>query len=320
MSIVRLKIHVDTPIDTAVLYDTIQVWRSPDQDGIPEPFVELGAQEDERAFLDGTEEGPWNLNGLLLTVTVDGGPSKVISFSGTNPIDLATVLDQIEEIAPGLASESEEDAGTVRLMSPIYGTRSSIVITPSTAATRLGLSTSKVNGKTGYPLLAQTTEEYEFVDYDGAEDSWYKTRFYNTQTGAVSSFSTPRRGAIPDVVPASSLLRCFIYLADGTGEPIVGRRIILVPTGQVQVTNDDDQVYGVLSSVDRIILTTDDAGFAEKNLIRGQTFKVFIEGTPFQREVTIPSTGTELNLLTAASTADDPFTIVESPPMPIRMT
>lgn len=319
MSIVRLDIHVDTPIDTAVLYDSIQVWRSPDQDGDPEPYVEITAQEEERAFVDGEEEGPWDLNGLILTVTVDGGPSKIITLSGANPIDLATVLDTINDVAPGLASESGEDTGLIRLTSPTYGTRSSIVVTPSTAATRLGLSTDKVNGKSAYPLLSQTTESYSFVDYDGVDSYWYKTRFYNTRTGAVSEFSSPRRGAVPDVIPDSSLVLCYVYLADGTGAPIVDRRILLVPTGQVQITNDNDQVYGILPGVDRITLTTDDSGYAETNLVRGQRFKMFIEGTTFHREVTIPAVVTELNLLTAAASADDPFTIVESPPMPIRV-
>lgn len=320
MSVVRMDIHVDNPVDTAVVFDVIQVWRSSDEDGDPAPFSQITALEATRATLVGSEEGPWNLNGLTLTVRVDGGPTTVIPFSGSNPIGLADVLETLNEAIPGLASESGEDTNLLRLTSPTFGTRSSIVVTSSTAATLLGLSISKVNGKAASPLLAQTTEEYPFVDYDGDAALWYRTRFYNSTTGAASDFSASRRGSPPDVIPAARLLLCHICLADGTGAPIANRRVILVPTGQVQITNDEAQVYGILSSVDRITLVTDDAGYAEKNLVRGQTFKVFIEGTPFQREVTIPSTGSALNLLTAASTADDPFTIVESPPMPIRVS
>lgn len=318
MSVVRLDIHVDHPIDTAVLYTSIQVWRSPDQLGAPTPYVEIAAESQTKASLDGNEEGPWDLNGLSLVITVDSGPATVVQFSGSSLV-LADVLAAINDEFPGLASESGEDTGLLRLTSPTYGTPSSIQVTASTAATRLGLAVEKVNGKGAYPLLAQTTEEYEFVDFDGDEAYWYKTRFYNTRTGAVSEFSSPRRGAVPDVIPDSSLVLCYVYLADGTGAPIVDRRIILVPTGQVQITNDNDQVYGILPGVDRIILTTDDSGYAETNLVRGQRFKMFIEGTTFHREVTIPAVVTELNLLTAAASADDPFTIVESPPMPIRV-
>lgn len=318
MSVVRLDIHVDQPIDTAVLYTSIQVWRSPDRLGVSSPYVEIAAESQTNAFLDGGEVGPWDLNGLSITITVDAGPATVVQFAGSALV-LSDVINTINEAFPGLASESGEDTGLLRLTSPTYGTPSSIQVTASTAATRLGLTISKVNGKGAYPLLAQTTEEYEFVDFDGDDAYWYKTRFYNTKTGAVSEFSAPQRGAVPDVVPESSLVLCFVYLADGTGSPIVGRRVILIPTGQVQITNDVDQVYGILSSVDRITLITDDAGYAETNLVRGQTFKMFIEGTTFHREVAILAVGAELNLLTAAAAADDPFTIVETPPLLIRV-
>jgi hypothetical protein len=320
MSVVRMDIHVDNPVDTAVVYDLIQVWRSPDEDGDPTPFVQITAPAATQAVLNGNEEGPWNLNGLTLTVTVDGGPSIGIGFSGTNPLALSQVLEIINEEIPGFATENGENTNLLRLTSPTYGTRSSIAVTASMAATLLGLSVSRANGKAASPLLAQTTEEYTFVDYDGDAAFWYRTRYYNSATGSASAFSPSRRGSVPDVLPASSLLLCHIYLADGAGLPIANRRVVLVPTRQVQITNDSDQVYGILSSVDRIVMTTNDSGYAEQNLVRGQTFKVFIEGTPFQREVTIPATGSSLNLLTAASTADDPFTIVDSPPMPIRVS
>lgn len=317
MSIITLDIHVDDPAEVVVLYNTIQIWRSPDESGSPTPYREIAAFERTSATVIGTVVGPWNLTGLPLIISFDGGPEKTILFTGSNPKNITDVIAAINAVIPGVASELG-NTNKLKITSPITGTESSILITANAAASVLGLASIKENGKGSYPLLSASTEEYKFVDFDGFDYFWYKTRFYNTETEAFSDFSEPRKGGVEDVIPPSNLMKCFLYLADGRGKPIIDRRIMIVPISSVQVTNDNLHVYTVLPSVDNIYMVTDELGYAEIMLIKGQTVKIFIEGTTFQREVSIPTSGSSLNLLTAAIAAPDPFTIIESPPIPIR--
>lgn len=319
MSVVRLTIGVDDPIDTATLYDSIQVWRADESDD-PLVYQDITNESSIPAFVDGTSIGPWNLSGQTLVFVLDNGETKSVSFTGANPFSLAAVLYHINRLFPGIASEAPHNTGCLRLSSLTPGTSSSLLVSSSFAATSLGLPTGRVNGKGARPLLSQTTETYSFVDLDGAEFYWYKTRFFNKTTGSFSEFSEPRRGEVLEVLPDDSLLRCFVYLADGMGAPIVGRRVILVPMGQLLVTNLETETYGILQSVDRLTMITNESGYAEANLVRGQRFKMFIEGATLQREIVIPATGTSLNLLQAATTADDPFTIVTAPRMLVRMS
>ncbi len=318
MSVIQLFLHVEEPAVISTLYNTIQVWRAPTQEGSPDPFVEITAPYATPAFLDNTTLGPWDLDGLTLGIALDGGASRNITFSSASPMALAEVITSINNIIPGLCTEAGVNTGLIRLTSAVSGTNSSIQVQPSIATTRLGFSTIKTNGKNARILISSTAEEYEFVDYDGLDSFWYRTRFYHNITGALSDFSDAQRGTAPAVIPSSSLLHCFVYLADGAGNPIVNRRIMLVPMGQVQITNDDNQTYSILSSVDRITMITNEVGYAEESLVRGQRFKIFIEGTPFEKEVIIPNTGTELNLLTAPAVVNDPFSIVTTPPLIIR--
>lgn len=323
MSIIRLGIHIEDPSSVAVVFDSIQVWRS--IDGVNGTYVQMTADEEERPYVDGTTNGPWALNGRTLQVTFDNSETVTsFQFTGTDPIDLATVIATINDVLADVASEvlDEDGDGTGRLKisSPTGGTSASVDISSNSTASLLGLDGTKVNGKAGRPLIGVTTEEYSFFDYDGAEEYWYKTRYYNSRTGAASEYSDPMRGLPEEVLPSSAFRECFVYLADATGAPLVGRRVILVPTGQALVENENDETYAILTSVDRITLTTNDAGFASTELVIGQRFKIFVEGTTFHREVTIPMGNTGLNLMTAAAAADDPFTIVTTPPTLIRMT
>lgn len=316
MTIIDFTINVDNAGNISSLYDRIQVWRSPDNIA---SYVDITADESTAASLDGSVASPWAISGQELEVILDGADPVSVTFTGTNPLTLAQVLDQINAVFPDLASEVPTDTGRVRLTSATTGTQSILELSGA-AATTLGLSAVRKNGKAARPLLAASTQLYEFRDYDGADLYYYKTRYYNSETGAVSVFSEPHQGNPSTDFPSSAFLLCFLYLADGTGKAIVGRRIIFVPTGQLQVTDNNDNVYGILTTVDRIEVATNDVGYAEVSLAKGQTFKVFIEGSTLQRQFTVPSTGTSLNILTALTTADDPFTIVTSPPMPIRMS
>jgi hypothetical protein len=317
MSVQTITIHVNDLDSVLAIFDQIQVFKSPDESGDPVPYAEITAAAATKATIDGTVQGPWNLTGTTLTVVLNGTDPQSIVFTGTNPLTLNQIITQVNAIFSGLAKEKPTDTNKLRLESPTSGTASSLLLSGSACAV-LGLSTTKVNGKGTRIGLTNPTTEYEFRDYDGLDTDWYKTRFFSSLTGAVSSFSTPTLGNPLSVLPSGSLVRCFAFLSNGAGQPVVGRRVIAVPLTNLTLPGTSGDIYGSLPGVDRIIGITDEKGFMELFLARGQTFRFFFEGTTIQREITIPASGTELNLLTALSTAADPFSIVQAPPMPIR--
>ena len=278
MSVQTINIHVDDIDSALAVFDQIQVWKSPDEGGAPTPYAEITAPAPTKATIDGSVTGPWNLDGKVLTVTLNGTDPQTVTFTGPDPVTLSQVIAKINATFSGLAKEVPTDTNRLRIESPTTGTASSLLLSGNACAV-LGLSTTKVNGKAQRIALTNPTTEYTFRDFDGTDTTWYKTRFYSSLTGTVSSFSEPTQGNPSSVLPGSALLRCFAYLANGAGQPI-----------------------------------------AETRRARGQTFKVVVAGTPVQREITRPTDPgvTELNLITAVSTAPDPFTIVQAPPSPIR--
>lgn len=314
MSIIEFTIHVDNPAQISALFDKIQIWRSATQNGT---YFDITENEDTAGVLDGTVAGSWNLSGQQMTVILNQAPSQTITFTGTNPLPLISVLEQINAAFPGLASEVPTQTGKVRLTSSLVGTQSSVQVTGA-ATTTLGLSNLKVNGKAARLLISPNTEDYLFRDYDGLESYWYKTRFFSSVTGAVSDYSAPRMGGPGTALSGSAVVIGKIALADSTGAPIVGRRIIFVPVSPQLVSDGGGNNYGVLPSVDRIIIYTDSNGRAQQALVKNQRLKVFIEGSTFQREFVVPTA--DFDILTVASAEPDPLNIMQAPPMPIRVS
>jgi hypothetical protein len=316
MAIIELTINVENAAHVAILYDQLHVFRSPDETGDPTPFVQLTDSEPTPAVVDGTIAEPWNLNGQSLSIILDGAPSVLVSFSGTNPFTLLSVLEAINSVV-SIASEVPTDTDKLRLTSPTVGTQSILQVS-GTALTTLGLSTIKVNGKTAAPLLSPNTEFYRLIDFDTETTYWYKVRYQNSETGAVSDFSTPFLGGEGQGLPDSVLSIGKIALCDLSGRPLIGRRIIFVPVSSQLVLDGLGHNYGILPSVDRIVVQTDMNGRATISLAIGQLVKVFIEGTTFQREFVVPPA--DFDILTVASTQPDPLSIVVAPPIPIRVS
>lgn len=314
MSIIEFTIHVDNPSQVTALFDRIQVWRSPTENGT---FLSITSDDPTPAILDGSIAGGWAVNGQTLSIVLNNADPKNVIFSGVNPIPLIEVLAQINAAIPGFAKEVPTNTGKLRLQSPIAGTQSVIQVTGNAAAT-LGLSTNKVNGKAARPLISENTEDYNFRDYDGDNAFWYKTRYYSSVTLAVSDFSISRKGGTGTALSGSFLVVGKIALADSTGAPVVGRRVIFVPTGPQVINDGSGNNYGVLPSVDRIVAVTDGNGRASVSLVKGQRLKVFLEGTTFQREFVVPTS--DFDILTVASAQPDPLNIVNIPPFAIRVS
>jgi hypothetical protein len=314
MAVINIDIHVEDLASVLALFDRIQVWRSVAEHGT---YAEITAPSDEPAILDGSVPGPWPLNGKTLNITLNSADPIPIHFAGTDPLNLHDVCQAINSLIPALATEAGSGTNKLRLTSPVTGTGSSLIVTGDAAAV-LGLSTTKTNGKSARIVVVSPTVDYLFRDFDGLATDWYETRYYSTSTHSVSSFSEPRQGSPQVVLPDATLSLAKVSLADGAGHPVVNRRIIFVPMG-VQLVASGDKNYGIMAGPERVVVCTDCTGYAEIKLVRGQKFRVFFEGLAHEREFVVPNV-TEFDVLQTISTTPDPFTIVQAPDLPIRVS
>lgn len=308
-NVIFIDIELTDTEKSLLLFDSIQVWRSVDN---IQAYTELTADSELPAIADGTITGTWNLNGLTLIVIKNSADPVTITFNGTDPFDLQSVINQINLVIPKFASKQAVNLNRLRLTSDVKGLASNLTLS-GTAVSVLGLPTTKLIGKCHRPDLTYPTNKYRFYDLDGNQSYYYKVRFYNSANKAASPFSSIIRATPIQTLQDSSLVTASIILSDNTGMPIEGRRIIIVPISVKKI-----ETAAVLSTQDRIILKTDQFGRASTKLAKGVTVRVFFEGTGFEREIIVPNT--DFNILDAASTYLDPFTIVTTPPLAIRVS
>lgn len=312
MAVIKIDIHVSNLAEVLAIFDRIEVWRS--TTGPTGTYSEVTAPSATSATLDGSNTGPFTVAGQTLSVEVDGAAPVDITFTGTGDLDLATVISQINNAVPGLASEVPTSTNRLRLTSPTTGTGSSLLVSGG-AVGILGLSTAKVNGRAARITLTSPTTDYTFTDLDADATYYYKTRYSSSTTSTVSSFSDPSQGVASTIIATTFLSRATIDLATSSGQPIADRRVIFVPISSQLVDG-----AAVLQQQDRVVVKTNAAGHAEVDLVIGATVKVFIEGTSFSRTFTVPNQAT-FDVMTVAPAEQDPLSIVATePPRPIRRT
>lgn len=314
MALVSIDIYVDRLDDVLAIFDRIEVYRS--TSGELGPYSEVTAAAASSAILDGTVTGTFDLNGLTLDLNLDLVAASPITFVGDG-LSLQQVIDQINAVVPGLASEVPTDTDLLRLTSPSVGTGSAIEVAAGAAATALGLDTAKVNGKAARIPLVSPTSNYNFLDLDGDQSYFYKTRYSSSLSGTVSTFSDPRQGSADTVVPSAQLSLAKVTLVTGDGKPVSGRCIVFHPQSVHQVSGE---TQWLLPGYDgRVVRSTNEQGFAQAPLIRGGRYRVHFEGTSYMREFTVPDLA-EFDLLPILGTLPDPFDIAQIPPRPIKVT
>ena len=151
-----IDIELDDIVKALALYDVIQVWRSPDNIAA---YVEITDYDDLPAIIDGSVQGTWNLNGTGLTIIKNSNDPVSMTFTGTNPFDLQTVINKINLTWPLLASQVPSNTNRLRLTSDMLGLISNLTISGS-AASVLGLSTTKTIGKAHRIPLTNPTKKY----------------------------------------------------------------------------------------------------------------------------------------------------------------
>lgn len=314
MAVIKVKIYVPEIANVMTLFDVIQVQRS--EAGSPYADAKLITADAAAApVLVGTEEGPFTLQGLTFKIKVDGGNEQSHTFTTTDPISIANVVGELDGALTGV-TVSDDGNGKLKIEGNTVGTAGTLEITGGTGLTELGFTSGdKDNGEDQHVTLQAGVDSYEYDDQSGEASYWYRTRYYNTTSQNVSSWSDWTQGSTGGVIDSAELIVGRIRLADIDGTALVGKQVTLVNIFS-PLTADDHFIAGRSKSIE-----TDGSGYAESTLIKGSTIDVIIEGTSVIRRITVPDTGTEFDLLDPALQTDDPWNIqVPDLPSAVRRT
>ena len=299
MAIIKLKIYVANLTNVLGLFDQMQVWRS--ETGIAGTYFEITGGAPAGATLVGSQTGPFTLNGLTIKYKLNGGDEETYTFVSTDPISIDDVVDQLNTELSGITSS--EDVGALRLTSDLLGTASILEITGGTALTELGFTTGdKDYGEDDRVDLQAGIVEYDYDDLSGDPDNYYKVRYYNSGSMAVSGFGDPVKGDIGSIIAPTDLVKGFGTLAGLDGKPVVGRLVVFYNVFMPPLLVGDIGIIGR-----EVAVETDQAGYFETMMVKGASVDVVITGTGITRRITIPTT--DFNVLTEVAAADDNFTI-----------
>lgn len=287
-------------------FTRIEMWRT---DEYENQYYEVTAPAVASAFMDSADAATtFTMGGRTLKLKVNNGAEQSISFSSLiQNWTPAQVASRINEVVVGLATVV---GVAVRLTSPTTGRASSLEITYSDSPNLGFTSGTIVYGKDARITLVAPTVLYTYVDPSGSSGDRYKWRFSANGASPVSDFSAYVEASEPPVsgVPISIGMATFIGV-DGRYKKtklIVATYNSPLVVGAVAVGNDRVQV-----------VESDDLGFLQAPFVVGSVLRISIEGTTYTREITVPNTPT-FDILTAMSTAPDPFTVQTTPPFLVR--
>lgn len=303
MAVIKLKIYVPEIANVLSLFDVIQVQRS--EAGSPYADAkDITANAAQEPVLVGTEEGPFaSLQGKTLKIKVDGGGEQIHTFTTTDPISLANVIGELTGSLTGVTA-SDDGTGKLKLEGNTPGTAGTLELTGGTGLAILGFTTGdKDNGEDQHVLLMPAVDSYEYDDQSGEASYWYRTRYLNTTSGNVSSWSDWTQGSTGGVVDAVNLIVGRIRLAGLNGAALVGKQITIVNIFSPLMASS----YFIAGR--SVQLETDGSGYAETTLVRGAVVDVIVEGTSVIRRITVPDTGTVFDLLDPSLQMDDPWNI-----------
>lgn len=304
MATITIRIYVSEIADVLLSFDKIQVQRSK----LGSPYTDAAfvtAESPEAPVLTGTTEGDFaGLSGEQLKVKVNGGAEQSVTFVSADPISLNNVIGEINGAIADLTA-ANDGTGKLQLTGNLAGTGGTIEVTGGGAAAILGLSQTIVHGKDQRIGLEVGVSDYTFTDLSGEASYWYRTRYFNDTTETYGGWSDWIQGSTGAAVSADDLIIGKVQMADIDGSALSDMKVTLVNVYSPLIADG----YFIAGRSKRI--ETDGTGLAETTLIKGMVLDVVVEGTSIIRRITVPSTGTEFDLLDASLVQDDPFQIQE---------
>lgn len=289
--VIRLEVVVPTNDPSFFdLYDRIEIWRSTDKSG--GPYYELTADELSPARLpEDAGDPPASpvtgklviLDGEELMLQINRQEEFAIIFSGSDPFTFAQAADQVIAQGRGLVLAYVASDGRFVLQTTGAGTGHSLSLGLTGGASKLGLELARtVYGRDARPNLIDDTYRYTFDDRLGDESYFYKVRFRNASTDAVSAFSLPFSAGTRIGVSATNLITGVADLVQGDGRPLINQEVQLRSEFNGSLVDGKVMVGTTLSKL------TDVDGHVEFTLVRGQKFGVAVAGTSLFRTITVP--------------------------------
>jgi hypothetical protein len=304
MATIKVKIYVSELVNVMSLYDVIQVQRSTTAPPAATP-VNITENTAQPAELVGTVEGPYTLNGVVFSFKVNGTQVDV-TFTSPNPVAIPDVVSEVQTAITnaGLAATASDDAGKLKIVTDNNGTQFTLEMISSGGLAVLGFTAGqKDNGEAAHVTLLVGVENYEFDDGSGAASYYYRTRYFNTSNSTYSAWSDWIQGTTAAAVDSAELIIAKVYLAELDGTAISNAKIIIKNVWQPSKADG----YGIFGP--SLTLVTDGTGYAETTLVKGSVVDVVFSGTSIIRRITVPTTGTEFDLLDDSLVVDGAFEI-----------
>ncbi len=296
-------------------FSHIEVWRS--KLGVQGPYEEISSPDWAPARIPRTsmEPGPSpgaraNISGKKLIVLVSGGGQYDVEFVGTDPFTFATAATQVTNSCRPYFRAYVDTKGKFTLETLGIGGSASLQVLGGDAAPLLGLPIHPPdnfnNGKEPHIPLVLGRTLYGFRDYYGSSDYFYKIRFREILSGAVSDFSEPILASARSGISSENLVVGFVQLVRTDGRPHTNQGVSVfssIETGY--------QVEGFTVSSGEQNVSTDKNGYAEFLLVRGMEINVGISGMNMMRRVMVPTdpTVTSFDLLSPEYGKDDAFSV-----------
>lgn len=304
-------------------YDQLEVWRSRTSAGAY--FEELTGKQWLCARLPKAAEDPpmtpvtgpsVNLVGKTLTLRLKEVVDIEVVFTGSDPLTTAQVAAQIASQSAGQLNSYVDSTGQLVVQTTEPGTGAVLRVMPSDAAIILALPTSDPDslafGRAGRISLVNKQEAYSFTDSSSAPADFYRTRFRNRSTGAVSDFSFSFSVNRSVGVSRASLSVGYLDLI-----ALDGKALAYVDVS-VRSPFVGGTVEGRLVAGADLVKKTDRDGHVEFLLIRGQQYTVGIAGTNVAKTVTAPVDPTVLtfSLIDPRLSDDNDYFRVRTPDLP----
>lgn len=290
--VITLKIVVEEE-DWLGSFNQLQVFRSLESPS--GPFEELTADSLRAARIPKSAGDPpspavtgpsANVAGSTIELAV-GDNEFEITIAGPDPVTYASVASQIVTQGLGELSSYVDSSGRLAIESTAVGTTARLQVTGGDAASVLGLPITEPDnlafGKEVRIPLVQGTSIYTFADLRGSSDYWYRTRFFNKDTLAVSDYSLPFTSGYGIGVEYSSLVVGVAELVGLDGKPLTNREV------RVHTSFNGTVVDGKTMAGGDVIKRTDSNGRVEFSLVRGQSITVAVPGTTLFRTITVPT-------------------------------
>ena len=291
--VVNLEILVKDS-DFEGFFDLIEVWRS--RSTASGPYEELTSDFWRPARLPKTGgdapvapvSGPSvQLVGKTLELVLKEKDTIVVVFSGTDPLTLQQASVQIAAQSAGRLRSYVDDTVQLVVETLEPGTGAALRVLPGDATSILALPLQSpddlVFGKDARIQLKLGVNVYRFSDISGSTQFFYKTRFRNRSTSAVSEFSLPFGVGQALGLSTAQLVCGYLDMVDLQGKPLVGREVSL--SSQYNGTI----VEGKSVTGNPLMKRTDATGHVEFNLVRGMHYDLAVAGANLVKTITVPT-------------------------------